>query len=213
MKITFFISLFSFYLLAISNNVLSMQLMRKIKRSIPSGKNFHITPAMYNNTIPKNTITVSIECAKNIENINNDASKLYYFFNGVFSEAGKQNYLDVKPSHILNWYINTQVFDINKATNLVYADASVYLKNLSSHFAKIDAAFEEKYNETKNIPETWTWLDGYFKEEILIKLSASYKYKLVEHDKQIREYAKKGISFSPDGRTVVINPFYATDKE
>ena len=53
--------------------------------------------------------------------------------------------------------------------------------------------FGKKYNETKNIPQTWQWFDGYFKEEILVKLSTEYKYKLIECDKQIGEYAQKGI--------------------
>jgi len=214
MKRTTLILLFSFSLLAMSSNVLSMKLMRKVKKtSIPSGKHFHTTFQVCNNAIPKNTITVSVECAKNIDNINNDGGKLYYFFKGVFKGAGEQNRLDVKPSHMLKWLINTQSFDIDQATNLTYTDASVYLKSLSNHFDRMDAVFEKKYNETKNIQQTWQWFDGYFKEEILVKLSTEYKYKLIEHDKQMREYAKKGIFFSPDGRTVIINPFCATDKE
>lgn len=149
------------------------------------------------------TIEISEKCYENLNKIKKDVSTLKYYCEGVFLSLGEKNNPQYKPSDVITWLHEES--QIDKNTQLQYLPASTYIKWFAQDKKDtFDTLFAEKYAETQNVGQTWRWFNDYFAEHALKQPASEYLENMVERDAKRVEFAKKGVFFSDDGRTITI---------
>ena len=128
-------------------------------------------------------VKMSVACKQTLDTINEDSTKLYYFFVGAFNGMAKENNPHYKPSAIITFFASSKESDLNQKVPLVHMSATDYLINfVQPRLPNLDQAFYEKYNETKKVPETWQWFTEHFKEKGLKEPLEIYAQQLIEND-------------------------------
>lgn len=127
-------------------------------------------------------VKVPQACAESIRQIQNDGLRLAYYFAGFFETL---NY-ECKPSDALKFLEKHP--KINSYTQLTYMPATWYIKHIiGPHRKELDAAFLEKYEELKNLAETWRWFAQHFQLKGLKEPFHDLKMRLI---KSASKYSK-----------------------
>ena len=155
----------------------------------------------------EDTIEVTESCAKNLEMINQDGAKLYYVLKGAFQERAKDNDPGYKPSDLIK-QLTSQESKLDELVPLEYTDATQYLEELVvPYLNQLDAKFDEQYDQTKNVEQAWKQFTKYFKKEGFKQPLDHCKQQLIYNDQERIKWAKKGVFFSDDGKTVLVSPY------
>jgi len=150
------------------------------------------------------TIKVSESCAKDLQTINKDSTQLYYFLAGTFKGIAKKD-SHYKPSHLIKYFASPEV-GLDKTLPLEYMSATQYLNQfVEPYLNQLDATFDKYYQETKDIKKAWELFAEYFQKEGLKKPLEQYAQQLIHDDQERIEWAKKGVFFSDDGKTAIID--------
>lgn len=152
-----------------------------------------------------NTIKVSEEGYKVLQTINKDSTQLYYFLHGTFQGIAKQNNPEHKPSALIKFFASEEA-KLDEMLPLEYMPATQYLEEfVKPYLNQLDAKFDEQYNQTKNVQQAWEKFAEYFQKEGFKKPLEQYSQRLICNDQERIEWAKKGVFFSDDGKTVTIH--------
>jgi hypothetical protein len=151
------------------------------------------------------TIKITEKCFENIQKINKDGGKLFYYFKGAFQAVGKRGEAQHKPSDIIK-FLSSAKSGIDEATQLSYMPATQYLDVFDEQaLKKLDEVFQEKYDECQNTKEAWHLFIKYFKQNGLTEPLKKYKEQLIQEDQNKRELARHGIFISDDNKTLFFN--------
>jgi len=137
------------------------------------------------------------KCKNELQEVNKDASKLYYFFKGVFQGMGKQQQ-EIRPSQVLALYA-AGLMEIESIVDCKIASAKFYLKKcIAPSIEMLDTGFEKHYKDTKDLQATWEWFADFFGNTVLKAPFEEFKTFLTKEDleKQQKEGKYPGIYFS-----------------
>jgi hypothetical protein len=170
-----------------------------------------------NTSDTSDTMRISQKCYNDLEKIKKDVSILKYYCEGIFSEIGRRNNPNIMPSAVIKW-LEKDLKENEKerlGESLKYSGASQYIHYISGQNDFLDKKFIEKYNELQDVQKTWDWFNNYFSEYSLREPASKYLQTMAERDAKdcsaLLELEKKGIFFSNDGKTVIINPSLVTE--